>query len=51
VLYAGQPQHDAIVSHGPFIGDTREDIARLSNEYREGRFERMSHLAREMRTG
>lgn len=50
VLYAGQPQHDAIVSHGPFIGDTREDIVRLSNEYREGRFERMSHLARETRT-
>jgi quercetin 2,3-dioxygenase len=46
VLYAGQPQHDAIVSHGPFIGDTREDIVRLYNEYREGRFERMSQLAR-----
>jgi redox-sensitive bicupin YhaK (pirin superfamily) len=50
VLYAGQPQHDAIVSHGPFIGDTREDIVRLYNEYREGRFERMSHLARAART-
>jgi redox-sensitive bicupin YhaK (pirin superfamily) len=50
VLYAGQPQHNAIVSHGPFIGDTREDIVRLYNEYREGRFERMSHLARAART-
>jgi redox-sensitive bicupin YhaK (pirin superfamily) len=49
VLYAGQPQHDAIVSHGPFIGDTREDIVRLYNEYRERRFERMSHLARAAR--
>jgi redox-sensitive bicupin YhaK (pirin superfamily) len=49
VLYAGQPQHDAIVSHGPFIGDTREDIVRLYNEYREGRFERMTHLARAAR--
>jgi quercetin 2,3-dioxygenase len=46
VLYAGQPQHDAIVSHGPFIGDTREDIVRLYDEYRQGRFERMSNLAR-----
>jgi quercetin 2,3-dioxygenase len=46
VLYAGQPQHDAIVSHGPFIADTHEDIVRLYSEYREGQFERMSHLAR-----
>jgi len=46
VFLAGQPQGGAIVSHGPFIGDTREDIARLYGEFREGRFERMSHLAR-----
>jgi redox-sensitive bicupin YhaK (pirin superfamily) len=50
VLYAGQPQHAAIVSHGPFIGDTRDDIVRLYNEYRQGQFERMSHLARAART-
>ena len=46
VLYAGQPQGDAIASQGPFIGDTREDIARLYQEYREGRFERLSQLAK-----
>jgi redox-sensitive bicupin YhaK (pirin superfamily) len=46
VLYAGQPQGDAIVSHGPFIGDSQEDIVRLYTEYRAGRFERMSALAR-----
>ena len=46
VLYAGQPQGDAIVSHGPFIGDSREDIVRLYTEYRTGRFPRMSELAR-----
>ena len=49
VLYAGQPQHDPIVSHGPFIGDTREDIARLYSEYRAGTFTRMSELARAAR--
>jgi redox-sensitive bicupin YhaK (pirin superfamily) len=48
VLYAGQPQHDPIVSHGPFIGDSKEDIARLYTEYRAGGFERMSNLAREV---
>jgi len=50
VLYAGQPQHDPIVSQGPFIADTRDDIVRLYNEYRGGQFERMSHLARAART-
>jgi hypothetical protein len=49
VLYAGQPQGDAIVSHGPFIGDSREDIIRLYSEYRAGQFERMSALARKKR--
>ena len=46
VFYAGQPQGDRIVSHGPFIGDSNADIARLYAEYRAGLFERMSNLAR-----
>lgn len=46
VLYAGQAQGDRIVSHGPFIGDSKEDIVRLYTEYRAGRFERLSTLAR-----
>ena len=45
VLYAGQPQGTPIVAHGPFIGDTVEDIARLYEEYRQGRFPRMSEIA------
>jgi redox-sensitive bicupin YhaK (pirin superfamily) len=47
VLYAGQPQGDPIVAHGPFIGDSREDIVRLYTEYRAGQFGRLSDLARE----
>jgi redox-sensitive bicupin YhaK (pirin superfamily) len=46
VLYAGQPQGDRIVSHGPFIGDSKKDIVRLLNEYRSGHFPRLSTLAR-----
>ncbi len=46
VLYAAQPQGDQIVSHGPFIADTREEIARLYAEFRSGAFVRMSELAR-----
>ena len=45
VLYAGQPQGTPIVSHGPFIGDTVDDIKRSYHEYRQGRFPRMSEIA------
>jgi hypothetical protein len=47
VLYAGQPQGNPIVSHGPFIGDSKEDIVRLYTEYRAGEFVRMTELARQ----
>ena len=46
VLYAGEPQGAPIVSHGPFIGDSREDIVRLYAEFRSGRFVRLSNLVR-----
>jgi redox-sensitive bicupin YhaK (pirin superfamily) len=46
VLYAGQPQGTPIVTHGPFVGGTREDLIRASRDYRAGRFERMSALVR-----
>ncbi len=46
VLYAGEPQREPIVSHGPFIADSREDITRLFKEYRAGEFVRISDLAR-----
>lgn len=46
VLHAGQPQGDQLVSHGPFIGDSKEDLVRLYTEYRAGGFERLSTLAR-----
>jgi hypothetical protein len=42
VLYAGKPTGDPIVSHGPFIADTAEDIQRLYQEYRRGK---MQHIA------
>ncbi len=42
VLYAGRPTGDNIVSHGPFIADSSEDISRLYQEYRKGK---MRHIA------
>src|SRR5258708_8384918 len=47
VLYAGQPQGHPIVSYGPFIGDSKQDIARLFAEYRSGRFPRLSELKKQ----
>lgn len=41
VLYAGEPQGEAIVSHGPFIGDTQDDIRRLYHEFHQGK---MRHI-------
>ncbi|GAB3947019.1 pirin family protein [Spirosoma harenae] len=42
ILYAGEPQGDPIVSHGPFIGDTQDDIRRLYQDYRQGK---MNHIS------
>jgi redox-sensitive bicupin YhaK (pirin superfamily) len=47
ILYAGQPQGHPIVSHGPFIGDSKQDIARLFAEYQAGRFPRLSELKKQ----
>lgn len=44
VLYAGAPQGVPIVQHGPFVGDNREDIVRLSDLYRTGKMPRISEL-------
>jgi redox-sensitive bicupin YhaK (pirin superfamily) len=42
ILYAGKPTGENIVSHGPFIADSLEDIQRLYREYRQGL---MKHIA------
>jgi quercetin 2,3-dioxygenase len=46
VLYAGESQGDPIVQHGPFVGDSRADIVRLSDLYRTGKMPRISELER-----
>jgi quercetin 2,3-dioxygenase len=45
VIYAGQPQGVKIVSHGPFIGDTQEDISRLYQEFHAGKMKHISSVA------
>jgi redox-sensitive bicupin YhaK (pirin superfamily) len=46
VLYAGQPQDRPIAMHGPFVGETRADLMRVSRDYMDGRFDRVSVLMR-----
>lgn len=44
VLYAGERQRVPIVSHGPFIGETRADLMRVSGAYIRGEMPRVSQL-------
>jgi quercetin 2,3-dioxygenase len=45
MLYAGERQGVPIVMHGPFVGESREDIRRLSKLYVEEKMPRISELA------
>ena len=44
MLYAGQRQNVPIVTHGPFVGETRADLVRVSQAYVDGRMPRVSEL-------
>ena len=44
ILYAGERQHVPIVQHGPFVGESRNDIVRLSQVYMSGKMPRISEL-------
>lgn len=47
ILYAAKPTGDNIVSHGPFIADSSEDIQRLYREYRQGNMKHISTVVGE----
>ncbi len=44
VLYAGERQNVPIVTKGPFVGETREDLFRVSRDWALGRMPRLSEL-------
>ncbi len=46
ILYSGQPQGVPVVSHGPFIGDTQEDISRLYQEFRAGKMKHIESVSK-----
>jgi redox-sensitive bicupin YhaK (pirin superfamily) len=45
ILYAGERQNVPIVTYGPFVGETRADLVRVSQAYTQGRMPRISDLA------
>lgn len=47
IFYAGEPQNAPIVSYGPFIADTPEDIKRLYYEYNRGLMKHIHTLPEE----
>ena len=49
VLYAGKPTGENIVSYGPFIADTAQDIQRLYNDYRQGKMKHISTVPENQR--
>ena len=49
VLYSGKPTGAPIVSHGPFIAESSEDIARLYREYRQGKMKHISTVPESQR--
>jgi redox-sensitive bicupin YhaK (pirin superfamily) len=48
-LYSGKPTGDPIVSHGPFIADSSEDIMRFYSEYRQGKMKHISTVPESQR--
>ncbi|HEX7797734.1 MAG TPA: pirin family protein, partial [Vicinamibacterales bacterium] len=44
MLYAAERQDVPIVTHGPFVAESRADLVRLSQDYVEGRMPRVSEL-------
>jgi redox-sensitive bicupin YhaK (pirin superfamily) len=44
VLYAGERQNVPIVTHGPFVGESRADLVRVSQAYADGLMPRISDL-------
>ena len=45
VLYAAEPQKHTIVSHGPFIADSMEEINHLYADYRSGKIQHIRDVA------
>jgi redox-sensitive bicupin YhaK (pirin superfamily) len=50
VLYAGEPHAEELLQHGPFVAGSEQEFVRFFQQYRAGRFERLSTLSPAART-
>jgi len=49
VLYAGEPQKHQIVSHGPFIADSMDEIKDLYADYRRGNIQHINDVSEDQK--
>jgi quercetin 2,3-dioxygenase len=49
VLYAAEPQQHPIVSHGPFIADSMDEIKDLYAEYRRGKIQHINDISEDQK--
>jgi hypothetical protein len=49
VLYAGEPQREPLIHHGPFAAGSVAELEEMFHRYRAGRFQSMSAIARKAR--
>jgi redox-sensitive bicupin YhaK (pirin superfamily) len=45
VIYAGEPQNEPLIHHGPFVGDDEQVLRGFFRDFRAGQFTRMSELS------
>jgi len=45
LLLGGEPLHEPIVGHGPFVMNTREEIAQAMTHFGSGKFGAMEALS------
>ena len=45
VLYSAEPQKHEIVSHGPFIADSMDEIKNLYADYRQGKIQHINDVS------
>lgn len=49
VLYSAEPQQHEIVSHGPFIADSMDEIRNLYAEYRKGKIQHINDVSEDQK--
>lgn len=49
VLYSAEPQNHQIVSHGPFIADSMDEIRDLYADYRQGKIQHINEVSDEQK--